>query len=89
MDAPPAPLEAFQVEVLLPAFAHPPAILDRVAVKPQEYHVSDVRQVALKEVGGPDALLIILAHVADYSSLVAEFRNLDELTSSPLLVALK
>ena len=70
MDAPPATLEALQIEVLFPAFAHPPATLDRVAVQPQEYHVSDVGQVALEEVGGPDALLI-LGHVVANSSHLA------------------
>ena len=58
VDALPAPLEALQAEVPLPVRTHLLALLNRGTVQSKEYHVSDVGQVSLKEVGRPDALLI-------------------------------
>lgn len=62
VDALPAPLETLQVEVPLPILTHPRALLYRGTVQSEEYHVSDVGQVSLEEVGRPDALLTI-SHV--------------------------
>ena len=67
----PALGKAVRVEIPLPVLAHFLALLDRLAVHPQEYHVPDVRQVPLKEVIGPDAVLIchVVVHDHDVCSI--------------------
>ena len=72
VDALPAPLETLQVEVPLPILTHPRALLYRGTVQSEEYHVSDVGQVSLEEVGRPDALLI--SHVVDANHRVRKCR---------------
>ena len=72
VDALPVPLETLHVEVPLPVLTHFPALLNRCTVQSKEYHVSDVGQVSLEEVGRPDALLI--SYVVDANHRVRKCR---------------